>query len=125
MKKTFIIPLIATGTFILGMACLFLPFLPFGWLLLFMTALLLTPYFKPVEKLLKWLIQKDKTGTFNKARAKVARLYQWAGDTERAHQMENFHQEFSNKSPETDVSEKSHSAPNKEEAVAERDSTKQ
>lgn len=91
MKKTFIIPLIATGTFIFGMICLFLPFLPFGWLLLFMTALLLTPYFKPVEKLLKWLIRKDKSGTFDKARSKVASLYHWAGDTKRGNDMERFH----------------------------------
>ncbi len=91
MKKSFIIPLIAAGTFIFGMICLFLPFLPFGWLLLFMTALLLTPYFKPVEKLLKWLIKKDKTGTFEKARSKVARLYHWAGDTKRGNEMDNFH----------------------------------
>lgn len=91
MKKTLIIPLIATGTFILGMICLFLPFLPFGWLLLFMTAMLLTPYFKPVEKLLKWLIKKDKTGIFEKARSKVARLYKWVGDTKRAKEMDSFH----------------------------------
>lgn len=91
MKKTFIIPLIATGTFILGMICLILPFLPFGWLLLIMTALLLTPYFKPVEKLLKWFIKKDKTGIFDKARSKVARLYHWAGDSKRAKEMDDLH----------------------------------
>ena len=90
MKKTLIIPLIATGTFILGMICLFIPFLPFGWLLMFMTALLLTPYFKPVKKLLKWIIKRDKTGIFDRARSKVARLYKWAGDSKRAKEMANF-----------------------------------
>lgn len=89
MKKRFIIPLIATGTFIFGIICLFLPFLPFGWLLLIMTALLLTPYFKPVKKLLKWIIKKDKTGIFERARSKVARLYKWAGDPKRAKEMDN------------------------------------
>ena len=82
MKKTFIYSLNPTGTFIFGMICLFLPFYP--WVApVFMTTLLLTPYFKPVEKLLKWLIRKDKSGTFDKARSKVASLYHWAGDTKR------------------------------------------
>lgn len=90
MKKKFIIPLIASGAFIVGLICLMVPFLPFGWFLMFVTALLLTPYFKPVEKLLKWLIKKDKTGLFNKARQRVARLYHWAGDYERAKQMSDF-----------------------------------
>lgn len=93
MKKKFIIPLIATGTFILGMICLMVPFLPFGWLLLIMTTILLTPYFKPVEKLLKWIIKKDKTGIFDKARCKVAQLYKWAGDKKRAKELDNLHLE--------------------------------
>lgn len=92
MKRTYIMPLIATGTFIVGLICLMIPFLPFGWLLLFMTALLLTPYFKPMEKLMTWLIKKDKSGTFEKARKKVAELYHWAGDTARAKEMDNFHE---------------------------------
>ncbi len=90
MKRTYIIPLIASGTFILGLVCLVLPFLPFGWLLLFMTALLLVPYIKAMKKLLSWLIKWDKSGTFDKARKKVAELYHWAGDTERAKEMDNF-----------------------------------
>lgn len=91
MKRRYIIPLIATGTFILGLICLVLPFLPFGWLLLFMTALLLTPYIKPMRKLLIWLIKRDKSGTFDKARKKVAELYHWAGDKARAKEMDDFH----------------------------------
>lgn len=84
IKRTYIIPLIATGTFVLGLLCLFVPFLPFGWFLMIMTTLLLTPYFKPMKKLLSWIIKKDKTGIFEKAKTKVAELYRWAGDTERA-----------------------------------------
>lgn len=94
IKRTYIIPLIATGTFLLGLACLLLPFLPFGWFLLIMTALILTPYFKPMKKLLSWIIEKDKTGMFEKARKKVAELYHWAGDDKKAREMN----EFSNKS---------------------------
>ena len=90
MKRIYIIPLIATGTFILGLICLLLPFLPFGWLLIFMTALLLTPYFKPMKKLLIWLIKRDQSGIFDKARKKVAELYHWAGDTARAKEMDDF-----------------------------------
>lgn len=88
MKRTYIIPLIATGTFILGLACLFLPFLPFGWLLLFMTALILTPYFKPMKKLLIWAMKRDKSGIFDKARKKVSELYKWAGDKRGADEMD-------------------------------------
>lgn len=91
MNRKYIIPLIATGTFILGLICLFLPFLPFGWLLMLITAMLLTPYFKPIKKLLVWFIKRDKTGVFDKARAKVSQLYRWAGDKKRAREMENFH----------------------------------
>lgn len=89
-KRTYIIPLIATGTFIFGLVSLFLPFLPFGWFLMIMTALLLTPYFKPMKKILAWIIEKDKSGIFEKAREKVAGLYQWAGDKEKAKEMNEF-----------------------------------
>ena len=37
-----------------------------------------------MKKLLSWIIKKDKTGIFEKAKTKVAELYRWAGDTERA-----------------------------------------
>ncbi len=62
-----------------------------------MTALILTPYFKPIEKLLKWLISKDKTGTFDKARKKVASLYRWAGDHERADSLRAFYKKDKDK----------------------------
>lgn len=90
-KKKYIVPLIATGTFIVGLICMFLPFLPFGWFLMFMTALLLTPYFKPVKKLLVWMIRRDKTGICDKARKKVSQLYRFAGDRKRARDVENLH----------------------------------
>ena len=90
IKRTYIIPLIASGTFILGLLCLFVPFLPFGWFLMVMTALLLTPYFKPMKKILAWIITKDKTGIFDKARNKVADLYHWVGDKKKAKEMHDF-----------------------------------
>lgn len=97
IKRTYIIPLIASGTFTLGLISLFLPFLPFGWFLMIMTALLLTPYFKPMKKLLRWIIEKDKTGVFNKAREKVAELYRWAGDRKRAKEIDDFCDETESK----------------------------
>lgn len=57
---------------------------------MFITALLLTPYFKPIKKLLTWAIKRDKSGIFEKARKKVSELYHWAGDTERAKEMDAF-----------------------------------
>jgi|SRR5690554_4853593 len=96
IKRQFIIPLIATGTFIFGLICMFLPFLPFGWLLMFMTALILTPYFKPMKKFLAWIIKKDKTGLFEKARRKVKDLYYWVGDKGKAKEMDTFYAEAEN-----------------------------
>ena len=90
LKRTYIIPLIATGAFILGLISLFVPFLPFGWFLLIMTAIILTPYFKPMKKFLAWIIKKDRTGIFEKARKKVVGLYRWAGDKKRAKEMNEF-----------------------------------
>lgn len=60
------------------------PFLPFGWFLIFVTALLLLPYVKLFEKAFQWLAQRDKTGIARKAGIKVAELYRWAGDHKEA-----------------------------------------
>lgn len=88
--KKYTIPLIASGIFILGLVCLVIPFLPFGWLFIAMTALIIAPYFKFMREFLGKIIKKDKTGIFKKAGKKVAELYLWAGDKERAKEMKEF-----------------------------------
>ncbi len=87
MNKKYIIPIIAFFTFIGGLISLALPFLPFGWFLIFVTALLLLPYVKPFEKAFRWLARKDKTGIAQKAGTKVAELYRWAGDDKSANRI--------------------------------------
>jgi hypothetical protein len=88
--KKLIVPFVALMTFSLGIVCLMLPFLPFGWLLMGITTLLLVPYFKPLEKLFRWLAKKDKTGFSEKARLTVEKFYIWIGDRRRALKMRNF-----------------------------------
>lgn len=89
-KKKYIIPIIAGITFIIGLACMLIPFLPFGWLLMAMTALLIFPYFEFMRKFLGWLLKKDKTGIIKKAAEKVNELYTWAGEKKRAKQINDF-----------------------------------
>lgn len=84
LNKKHIIPVIAFFTFIGGVASMAVPFLPFGWFLIFVTALLLLPYVKPFEKAFQWLARRDKTGISRKAGTKVAGLYRWAGDHKEA-----------------------------------------
>jgi len=88
--KKLIVPFVALITFSLGIVCLMLPFLPFGWLLMGITTLLLVPYFRPLEKLFRWLAKKDKTGFSEKARKTVEKFYLWIGDRRRALKMHNF-----------------------------------
>lgn len=89
MNKKYIIPLIAFFTFVLGMVSMALPFLPFGWFLIFVTALLLLPYVPIFEKAFRWLARRDKSGVARKAGEKVSELYRWAGDFEKAEHIEN------------------------------------
>lgn len=101
MKKTYIIPLIAFLTFAVGTGAMVLPFLPFGWFLYAVTALLLLPYFPPMEKFFRWLIRKDNSGTAKKAGDKVADLYRWAGDYQHAEELEEFSEEEEEKKKES------------------------
>ncbi len=89
MRKL-IVPLMAVFTFIGGLVCLTIPFLPFGWLLIGITVLLLIPYFSPFEQLFAWIAKKDRTGFSEKARQKVENFYHWIGDAKRANTMRDF-----------------------------------
>jgi hypothetical protein len=83
MKKL-IIPAIALLIFIIGLVCLFVPFIPLGWLFIALASLLMTPYLKFLRKFVSWLAKIDKTGFLEKAGKKATKLYQWVGDHKRA-----------------------------------------
>ncbi|TXE11189.1 hypothetical protein [Algoriphagus aquimarinus] len=87
MRK-FIIPAIASLTFIAGLVALLVPFIPVGWLLIALASLLMAPYFKFMRKFIGWLAKKDTTGFVEKAGAKASELYEWAGDHKRAEKLE-------------------------------------
>jgi len=86
--KKFIIPAIAFLTFVIGLVCLMLPFIPLGWLLIALSSLLMAPYFKFMRKFIGWLVKIDKTGFVEKAGEKAAALYEWAGDKKRGKKLE-------------------------------------
>nr|WP_091694597.1 hypothetical protein [Algoriphagus locisalis] len=100
MKK-FIIPIIAFLVFIAGLVCLALPFIPLGWLLIALTALLLAPYLKFMRTFIGWLVKIDKTGFVEKAGEKAANLFEWAGDTKRGEKLETIIEENSKKPTST------------------------
>lgn len=84
VKKAYIMPALACLTFLLGSVCIMLPFLPFGWALYGVTALILMPYLPPLRKFYIWLAAKDQTGTATKIGYKIAVLYRWSEKTELA-----------------------------------------
>ncbi|UZD22599.1 hypothetical protein PBT90_04090 [Algoriphagus halophytocola] len=92
MKKL-VIPGIAFLIFIAGLAALMVPFIPVGWLLIALSALLLAPYLPIVRKFIGWLSKLDKTGFIEKAGEKAAKLYYWANDTKRAKKLETILEE--------------------------------
>ncbi len=65
-----------------------LPFLPFGWLLWGVTALLVVPYFQRAKNTFSWISNKDSTGFISKIAVKIADLYRWADDAEKANEVE-------------------------------------
>jgi hypothetical protein len=89
LNKKYIIPIIAFLAFAVGTAAMVLPFLPFGWFLYGFTALILIPYFPPIERIFLWIVEKDNTGLARKAGQKVAALYRWAGDFRNAREVED------------------------------------
>jgi hypothetical protein len=85
--KKLIIPAIATVIFIIGLVFLLLPFIPLGWLMITLSALLLSPYIKVMRRFIGWLSTLDKTGFVKKAGEKASHLYAWAGDRKSAVKM--------------------------------------
>ncbi|WPR76112.1 hypothetical protein [Algoriphagus sp. NG3] len=94
MKK-YIIPAIAFLIFIAGLVCMVVPFIPLGWLLIALAALLMSPYIKFMRKFIGWLAKKDSTGIVEKAGEKASKLYEWAGDHKRAEKLETIIEEKS------------------------------
>lgn len=86
--KPLIIPLIAAGCFLVGIVSVWLPFLPIGWLMLAVTALLLVPYFRFIRRIVFWLSKKDRTGLISKAGEQAIKLYIWAEDQHGARLLE-------------------------------------
>jgi len=76
--KIFVYFITVATVFTLGIISMLIPFLPFGWILIFCGMLLLLPYFPSVRKWLKKLSEKDNTGTFKKVRRHVLRFYMWS-----------------------------------------------
>ncbi len=89
MNKKYIIPAIATLTFLLGGTSLIFPFLPIGWPLLAVTALLIMPYFPKAQKGFKWIAGKDSTGLLEKAAEGVIELYHWADEDKKANEIDD------------------------------------
>lgn len=65
-----------------------LPFLPFGWLLWGVSALLVVPYFQHAKNAFGWISEKDSTGSISTIAVKIADLYRWADEEEKADQVE-------------------------------------
>lgn len=78
MYRAYVIPLLAILTFVLGSVSVMLPFLPFGWALYALTALILMPYIKPLRKVFMWVADKDGSGTVVKIGYKIVGLYRWS-----------------------------------------------
>lgn len=94
MKRKNIIPIIAFLTFAAGTVSIMLPFLPLGWFLYAVTALLLIPYFKPIQRAFEWIATKDRTGFTKRACLFTAKIYRWAKDEENAHIFKEMGQEY-------------------------------
>ncbi len=71
-----------------GLAALTVPFIPVGWLLIALSALLLAPYLRIFRKFIGWLSKKENTGFVKNASEKAAKIYRWANDPKRAKKLE-------------------------------------
>ncbi|MCH8557505.1 MAG: hypothetical protein LAT84_06785 [Balneolia bacterium] len=89
MNKKYIIPVLAGFTFLLGLAALTLPFLPIGWPLMAITALLVMPYFKKAQKGFSWIADKDSSGLLLKGADAVIELYHWADEDKKADEIDD------------------------------------
>lgn len=72
----------------MGSISMLLPFLPFGWLLFGVSALLVVPYFQRAKKAFSWISDKDSTGSISTLAVKIADLYRWADEEEKANEVE-------------------------------------
>ncbi|MCZ4407453.1 hypothetical protein O3Q51_01435 [Cryomorphaceae bacterium 1068] len=93
MNRKYVIPIIATLCFAVGTVSILLPFLPLGWFLYAVTALLLIPYFSPFQKGFEWMAERDETGFTKKACDFTATIYRWAKDEKNAHLIEKMSSE--------------------------------
>ncbi|CAN5329253.1 hypothetical protein BH23BAC3_BH23BAC3_23210 [soil metagenome] len=80
--------MLAVVSFIFGSISMLLPFLPFGWPLLGVSALLVVPYFQRAKNAFGWISEKDSTGLTSTIAVKIADLYRWADDEEKANEVE-------------------------------------
>lgn len=88
MNKKYIIPGLAVASFLGGSVSMILPFLPFGWVLYGVVALLVVPYFNSAKKAFGWIADKDGTKSTSKVSKKIADLYRWADEEEKANEVE-------------------------------------
>jgi UPF0716 family protein affecting phage T7 exclusion len=61
---------------IIGAVSMFLPFLPLGYIMLFVGAFLLAPKIPFLRKFMKWIKKKDNSGKLEKAEDKVEDVFE-------------------------------------------------
>lgn len=69
--KKYLRPAIAVIAIILGVTFMLIPFIPLGYIFIFIALYLLLPYFPPLKKLYNKLKKKDKSNKLEKAEDKV------------------------------------------------------
>lgn len=75
--KKYIRLIIGIITALFGIVFLFIPFLPFGYLLLFVSAFFLASYIPILKKFMSFLRKKDKKGYIKKAEEKIHQFENW------------------------------------------------
>lgn len=75
--KKYIRLIIGIITALLGIVFMFIPFLPFGYLLLFISAFFLASYIPILKKFMSFLREKDKKGYIKKAEEKIHQFENW------------------------------------------------
>lgn len=69
--KSYIQYAIGTLVGVAGIAFMFIPFIPVGYLLLFLALFILSPKIPFFKKIIRFLKKKDKKGQINKAEEKI------------------------------------------------------
>jgi drug/metabolite transporter (DMT)-like permease len=75
--KNYIRLIVGIITALLGIVFLFIPFLPFGYLLLFISAFFLARYIPILKRIMSFLRKKDKKGYIQKAEEKIRQFQDW------------------------------------------------